>query len=437
VNLADWLRRPGRPAEQISLVAALAQAVEEGHQSGRQYSGWSPSRVQIRSDGGVDLSQLEGSTSEDLSYSAPESADGSGHSARSDVYSAGVVLYEILAGSHPFGGVSVKQPRGAARPLSEVRKDLSKDLADAVTACLERDPDWRPQDLSYVLQVARQLGGKPTPAPAAPAVSSGGASSARPSTGRYRSPDAGPSFGSRSASAGKPSRLPIVIAGVVILLAGGVAVWTLKGGGFIGGGGQAARTDPTPPPATPTTPTVETAAPTAAVAVPSAASAKPTAATAAPAPSVAAPPSPAAVTSAPPPARPIAIAAATAPVVTSAPTAPPKVETAVPIATDPPPPPAEPAMLVSVAPPKLKQGQKALVDVRGDRIRAQHQVLIVRVKGKGDPGHVKVARTKVDSPTLLKVLLDVAPSANTGQYSLALVDERGASSNAVLFEVTE
>jgi serine/threonine-protein kinase len=434
VNLADWFRRPGKPAEQISLVAALAQAVEEGHAAGRQYSGWSPSRIQIRGDGVVDLSQLEGSTTEDLAYSAPESADGSGHSARSDVYSAGVILYEILAGSHPFGGLSVKQPRGAARPLSEVRRDLSKDLADAVTACLERDPDWRPQDLSYVLQVARQLGGKPAPPPAAPAPSFGSSSAPRtPSAGRSTRVDPGPSFGARSVPAGKPSRLPIVIAGVVIVLAGGVAFWTLKGGGFIGGGGQTGRTDPTPPPATPTTPSVETAAPTVAVAQPTVASGKPTVATAPPAASAALP-SPAVVTSAPPTARPIAVAAATIPAVTKEPTAPPKVETAAPAATDPPAP-AEPAVLSSVAPPKLNKGQKALVDVRGDRIRPEHVVVIARVKGKGEPVEVRVARQKVDSPQLIKVLLDVASSAHGGQYSLTLVDERGVSSNAVLFEV--
>src|SRR5688572_8659029 len=84
VNLADWLKRSHAVGEQIAMVAALAQAVEEGHGQGTQYAGWSPSRIQIRGDGGADLSALDAGSDpkEDLAYTAPEAVDGN-HSTRS------------------------------------------------------------------------------------------------------------------------------------------------------------------------------------------------------------------------------------------------------------------------------------------------------------------------------------------------------------------
>jgi hypothetical protein len=435
VNLLDWLkRRPKGNEQQVALVAALAQAVEDGHRDGMQYAGWSPGSIEIGSDGRVDLSALDASNrpKDDLAYTAPEAADGGPRTSRSDVYSAGVILYEILSGAHPFGGLSVKQPRGAPKPLGDVRRDLPKDLADAVTACLERDPEWRPADLSYVLHTAQEAnakGGKssgrpaPTPAPAAPARTSSSGGGRR---------DTSPSFGSRTP---QRSRFPLILLGIIVVLAGtGGAAYMF----LFQGANDTAPTGPAKPSPAPTATAAATEAPTEA---PTAtASAAPTLPTVdkrgTPAPPTAAPTvATAAATEAPtkvattaPTAAAIIPAATTA---TAAPTAPPTAApTAAAVEV-----PAGPTSLKSVSPPKVKRGATALLDVRGENIRAGHKVR-VQHKGKDIVGELTVARQRLVDPGLLQVLLVVSANAPTGPYTMSIV-ENDVASNALPFEIVQ
>ena len=426
------------------MVASLAQAVEDGHRAGRQFSGWSPSRIQVR-DGGVDLSALEGvRQQEDLAYTAPETADGGAHTPRSDVYSAGVILYEILAGSHPFGGLSVKQPRGAPKPLGDARRDLPKDLADAVTACLERDPEWRPADLSYVLRVSQEAaataGVKPAARPAAPAPTARTpAATGRMAAAGRRDPM--PSLGGRSGAAPSSSRLPLLLVVLVLVLGGGAAAYFFLLGGAGGGGTAppaptrvaAARTATPTPETEATAATPEPVTPRPAATLPSTGDkplARTATATATAVPTIETPTAPPLRTATPAPTA-AATRVVTAAPTTPPPTAPPTAEpTAVATAA-----PAEPAVVKSMAPPTVRRGQRQLVDVRGEHLRADLQARFQH-KGRAAAG-VEVARQKAADPGLLQMLLVIGPDTPTGSYSLSFVDAQGRASNAVLFEVVQ
>jgi tetratricopeptide (TPR) repeat protein len=92
-------------------------------------------------------------------YMAPEQAAGDPTvDQRSDIYSFGIVAYEVLAGRPPFDGsspVKLMQAHFNERPrdIREVRPDTPPALAELVTRCLEKSPEARPQSASDVVRV--------------------------------------------------------------------------------------------------------------------------------------------------------------------------------------------------------------------------------------------------------------------------------------------
>ncbi len=83
-----------------------------------------------------------------LAYIAPERLTGGDATTASDIWAVGVLLWESLAGEHPFWGVPLPQVAAAiesgAPPLAETRSDLPPAVADAVSSALAVDPTRRP-----------------------------------------------------------------------------------------------------------------------------------------------------------------------------------------------------------------------------------------------------------------------------------------------------
>ncbi|MGQ0507086.1 MAG: protein kinase domain-containing protein [Myxococcaceae bacterium] len=97
-------------------------------------------------------------------YMAPEQARGLADP-RSDIYSLGLLLYQMLAGRPPFVGresidVIVKHIREAPPPLRAPRPELEfpDDVRAMVMRCLEKAPERRPQSMDEVLDAMRRLG---------------------------------------------------------------------------------------------------------------------------------------------------------------------------------------------------------------------------------------------------------------------------------------
>ena len=155
--------------------ARMADALQHAHDRGVLHRDVKPSNVLITTDGmpmlldfnlarakpinGVENEQgLPGGT---LDYMSPEHleelADGlSGHvDARSDIYGLGVLLFEALTGTRPFGTpkgasspsemllIAAEKRRDGAPLLRDRRPDLSRALESVVTRCLEADPGKR------------------------------------------------------------------------------------------------------------------------------------------------------------------------------------------------------------------------------------------------------------------------------------------------------
>lgn len=95
-------------------------------------------------------------------YMSPEQALGQPVDARSDVFSFGVLLYELLAGHRAFGGESMLSVlnavvHGEPAPLSDIRPDVSDALARIVSRCLEKDQSRRFPSAVELLEALQHL----------------------------------------------------------------------------------------------------------------------------------------------------------------------------------------------------------------------------------------------------------------------------------------
>ncbi|HZM71307.1 MAG TPA: protein kinase [Candidatus Cryosericum sp.] len=117
-------------------------------------------------------------------YASPEVVGGEPVDARTDIFSLGVVLYEITTGRRPFGGRNLAETisailRDAPRPVTEARQDAPRHLARIIDHCLQKTPRDRFQtarDVFNELRALRQEFGLKSaddaPAPTSPATPS-------------------------------------------------------------------------------------------------------------------------------------------------------------------------------------------------------------------------------------------------------------------------
>jgi hypothetical protein len=424
MKLDAWLRqdRPPSPADRLRFVERLAQALNAVHDRGAVLTALEPLRVEVGNDREprCDL-DAAGSGSPDPRYLAPERREGGPPSAEADVYAAGLIAWETLAGR------SVSDPPAT---LSDVVPDLPQELASAVMACLERSPQWRPKDLTYLAQLAaahQKVVRRDEPAERAPQPP------------RAQPPPApkveGPRAPARPAGRTSPQResrshLPLIAAALLVVAAAAGSYFWFQRHGTTGGAAAPPRPRPVP-----------TSLPLAA-ATPGA----PAPAKTAPAPGATPVPAPATPAPTPTPAREAVPAAATeptpvpTPTPTPTPTPPPAPPTAATAASAPPPEtppaaPAEPVVLGAVSPLSVRRPGKALLDLRGSGFRSD---LRVRVLPLRESTHgISVSRQKWVSASLVTVLLDLDASVSPGAYAIALEDPDGVQTKPLQITVTK
>jgi serine/threonine protein kinase len=83
-------------------------------------------------------------------YMSPEQFEGSTADQRSEIYSLGVLFYEMIVGRRPFAGETADElistiAKNTPTPVLELRKDLPEGLGNLIERCLEKDPARRPE----------------------------------------------------------------------------------------------------------------------------------------------------------------------------------------------------------------------------------------------------------------------------------------------------
>ena len=162
-TLADILAREGAlsPQRAVAIAEPVAQALDAAHQVGMVHRDVKPGNIMVDRSGAVkvvDFGIARAAADDTLTqtgvvlgtaaYLSPEQAQGETVDARSDVYSLGCVLYEMLTGQPPFSGesplaVAYKHVREDPVPPSRLNPDISPEIEAVVMTALAKDPGAR------------------------------------------------------------------------------------------------------------------------------------------------------------------------------------------------------------------------------------------------------------------------------------------------------
>ena len=175
-SLEGIITRKGLPvAEVIDIVSQICDGLAHAHGKRIVHRDIKPDNILVDSNSHVKITdfgiaKLQGSTlltQEGMrigtpNYMSPQQADGEAVDQRSDIFSLGVVLYELLTGQRPFVGdttatilyaICHKMPQ----PLSFYKPDLPAKLQDVIDTVLDKDPETRYQTVGELRNALKRI----------------------------------------------------------------------------------------------------------------------------------------------------------------------------------------------------------------------------------------------------------------------------------------
>lgn len=170
ITLKEYIAKKGRLAvrEATSIAIQVSQGLEAAHNSGIIHRDVKPQNIIISTDGKVkvtDFGIARAATNNTIStavmgsvhYTSPEQARGGYSDAKSDIYSLGITLYEMLTGHVPFDGestvaIAIKHLQEEMKSPEVYVADLPRSTVQIIYKCTQKSPDRRYANMTELIR---------------------------------------------------------------------------------------------------------------------------------------------------------------------------------------------------------------------------------------------------------------------------------------------
>lgn len=172
ITLKEFIEQQGvlKWKDALHFITQILRALQHAHDKGIVHRDIKPQNIMLFTDGTIKVmdfgiarfSRIDGKTLSDkaigsVHYISPEQAQGDMTDERSDIYSVGVMLYEMLTGKKPFDGdtavnVALKHMQENAVPPKEIMPSIPDALEEIVIHAMEKQPAQRYQSAAEMIR---------------------------------------------------------------------------------------------------------------------------------------------------------------------------------------------------------------------------------------------------------------------------------------------